>query len=85
MSFGEIWPEPVPKHSALDRAADHNWSLIRDVGGAMVDGFRTRADEAYRAAEIARARGDLLCARRHWQDFEAAFRDLETYLAAVAP
>lgn len=34
---------------------------------------------------IDRARGDLLCARRHWLEVEAAFRDLETYLAAVAP
>ncbi len=85
MSFGEIWPEPAPKHSALDRAADHNWHLLRDMGGAMVDSFRTRADKAYRAADIARARGDVLGARRHWLEFEAAFRDLETYLAAVAP
>lgn len=70
--------------SALDQAADHNWALLRDMGGAMIDGFRVRADEAYRAAEVARTHGDVLGARRHWLEFEAAFRDLETYLATVA-
>ena len=69
---------------ALDRAADHNWSCLRAIGGGMVDDFRRRADKAYRAAEIARARGDVLTARKHWRELENAFADLETFLAAVA-
>lgn len=84
MTFGEIWPEPASTKPALDRAADHNWACLHSIGGGLVGDFRRRADEAYRQAEIARTRGDVLSARKHWREFEVVFSELEEFLAAVA-
>jgi len=81
MPFGEIWPEP--QADAYQRTADHNWHLLRRIGGGMVGTYHRAIDDQQRLAGKARERGDREEAQRHFDEVDRLFNQLETYLAYV--
>lgn len=76
MTFGELWPDP-----ALQRAADANWRTLERMGGGLVAVLRRQIDERQRLADEALARGDRETARRHDEQVDDLFGQLEDLLA----
>ncbi|OJX65825.1 hypothetical protein [Magnetospirillum sp. 64-120] len=76
MTFGEFWPDP-----ALQRAANANWHALERIGGGMVAALRHQIDEHQRLADEALARGDRETARRHDEEVDDLFGQLEDLLA----
>lgn len=81
--FGEFWPEPQ-MDAAIQRASNHNWRLLEDMGGGMVAVIRRRIDEHDRAGKQAVARGDHAAEQHHDEAIDALFDQLEELLAYVA-